>query len=500
MKKKIIWAIVIALVLSAGAAIAVFHEEIYDFLFPVKNDWDEKDGIIYYKDEEGDPVTGWFQYEGNYYYLHPEAGGAMTTGWLELAEGTYYLDELGHRRTGWQDIDSARYYFDEDGILYAGWLEQPEGIYYLNETGNPHSGWLELEEGQFYLDQNGLMVTGWLELEDKRFYFDETGLRLTGMVTLEDAIYYLSEDGTVLSGWMTLEDGTYYLDEQGAVFTGWLELEGIRYYLDETGLLYTGWLELEEGRYWLDESGALYTGWLEQEEDRYYLDETGLMTTGWLELDGRTYYLREDGTMATGKVTVGESSYYFTSTGAQLLLVNRWNPVPDGFQPELVSFNGWKVDASCYDDLVQMLQDCPYSYEITSAYRTEATQQAIWDRRMATHQANGYSYSAALALTASYVALPGTSEHHLGLAVDISGANAQQWLEEHCWEYGFILRYLDGKSDITGIAFEKWHFRYVGVELALELRDSGLCLEEYIDLLTGDGSTCGNPDLVKTEE
>ena len=73
-----------------------------------------------------------------------------------------------------------------------------------------------------------------------------------------------------------------------------------------------------------------------------------------------------------------------------------------------------------------------------------------------------------------------------------------KWLKEHCWDYGFILRYPDGKSHITGIIYESWHFRYVGKELALELKDSGLCLEEYLDLLTGDGSTCGNPEAIKS--
>ena len=72
-----------------------------------------------------------------------------------------------------------------------------------------------------------------------------------------------------------------------------------------------------------------------------------------------------------------------------------------------------------------------------------------------------------------------------------------EWLSENCWEYGFIVRYPDSKTHITGIMSEPWHFRYVGVELAMEMKDSGLCLEEYLDALTGDGSTCGNPDLAK---
>ncbi len=91
------------------------------------------------------------------------------------------------------------------------------------------------------------------------------------------------------------------------------------------------------------------------------------------------------------------------------------------------------------------------------------------------------------------VAKPGTSEHHLGLAVDIVDGNhqlldetqehtaVQQWLMDNSWKYGFILRYPTGKSEITGIIYEPWHYRYVGVKAAGEIHRNGLCLEEYLD-------------------
>ena len=93
MKKKIILLIVLALLLAGLAAFALYGEEIVDFLFPVRNDWDEKDGIVYSNDEDGDPMTGWFRYEDNSYYLDPARGGAMHTGWLELDGSRYYLNE-----------------------------------------------------------------------------------------------------------------------------------------------------------------------------------------------------------------------------------------------------------------------------------------------------------------------------------------------------------------------------------------------------------------------
>jgi len=86
------------------------------------------------------------------------------------------------------------------------------------------------------------------------------------------------------------------------------------------------------------------------------------------------------------------------------------------------------------------------------------------------------------------VADPGTSEHHTGLAFDITtpgktfmGTPQQKWLHEHCWEYGFIIRYPEGKEDITGFVAECWHIRYVGVVHSIPMRDSGECLEEYLD-------------------
>ncbi|MDY3692539.1 MAG: M15 family metallopeptidase [Dysosmobacter sp.] len=92
-----------------------------------------------------------------------------------------------------------------------------------------------------------------------------------------------------------------------------------------------------------------------------------------------------------------------------------------------------------------------------------------------------------------WVARPGTSEHQTGLAVDIVDQNyqlldekqenkpVQQWLMAHCTEYGFILRYPTGKSEITGIGYEPWHYRYVGLDAAREITEQGLCLEEYLD-------------------
>ena len=102
-------------------------------------------------------------------------------------------------------------------------------------------------------------------------------------------------------------------------------------------------------------------------------------------------------------------------------------------------------------------------------------------------------------ITATMIAIPGTSEHHTGLAADIvtpthqtldpefADTDAGKWLQENAAEYGFILRYPEDKQDITEIIYESWHYRYVGVDHAMAIKENGLCLEEYLEILKDGG-------------
>ena len=130
---------------------------------------------------------------------------------------------------------------------------------------------------------------------------------------------------------------------------------------------------------------------------------------------------------------------------------------------------------------------------VCSGFRTWAKQEYLFQRRIQRYVDQGYTWEEAEEMAPMWVARPGTSEHQAGLAVDIVSAAyqvldetqedtaTQQWLLEHCWEYGFILRYPTDKSELTKVGYEPWHYRYVGREAALEMRDSGLCLEEYLE-------------------
>ena len=483
MKKlsKILICVSLALILALAGLVAipyyVYGIDIFD-----RSGWTtDEDGRIRYLDYYGDPLIGWQQLEDNWYYFDPSDAG-MVTGWLQL--------------------DSERYYLKSDGTRHTGWLDTPEGVYYLNpEDATLSTGWLPLEEGRYFLDETGRRHTGWLDQQDRRYYLDDRGLMVTGWLEYDQNRYFFQEDGVMASGWLDTPEGRRYLDETGVLRSGWTDTPEGRFYLSPEGMITTGWLDIPEGIFYLDENGQPVTGWLQLEERKYYLSDTGLITGDWLELDGHRYYFREDGVMAVGKVVLEDQAYYFTSQGKFVLLVNRWNPMPEDYEVELVKYKGWEIAKSCYDDLCRMLEDLGKVgyYEITSAYRNIATQQSIWNNRMSNYLASGYSQQGAYSAVLQSVAIPGTSEHHLGLAVDLAAnTNVHGWLAENSWRYGFILRYPEGKTAITGIIHEPWHFRYVGLELAQELRELGLTLEEYMDILTDQagygGGTASNPD------
>ena len=266
-----------------------------------------------------------------------------------------------------------------------------------------------------------------------------------------------------------------------------------------------GWME-EDGRiYYLNADGTRPAGWFELDGKRYLLDEEGFIKPGWYEENEYTYYIKEDGSMATGTVVIDGVNYHFTSAGIPILLVNPWNPVPEGYEPDLISLStdvsveGSQVDRSCYDALMEMINACNKAAPkvcVVSSYRTHEYQTNSYNRKVQSYLDKGYTQENAEKEAATIIAKPGTSEHQLGLAVDIIDTRlwaleeeqetlpAQKWLMEHAWEFGFVLRYPKNKIDQTGIIYEPWHYRYVGKEVAKELHDSGLTLEEYLSSLS----------------
>ena len=178
--------------------------------------------------------------------------------------------------------------------------------------------------------------------------------------------------------------------------------------------------------------------------------------------------------------------------GWMQLLVNSSNVIPDGYAPtELTELsNGQSVDKRIYPSLQSMFDDARAQgvYPVVSSgYRTAKQQQSEMDDKIQEYIDDGKSEDEARALAATYVAQVGYSEHEAGLAIDIvAKANKSDdntvwaWMKEHCAEYGFILRYPEGKEGVTGMSYEPWHFRYVGVEAAQKIMGAGITLEEYL--------------------
>ena len=412
-----------------------------------RSGWAEKDGLYSYRDFHGRKITGWLNADGKTYYFGDDT--IMVTGWQSINGNRYYFDAAGIMATGWKNVDAIRCHFGEDGVL--------------------DTGWLDLEEKRYYLEENGAMVSGWKDIDGSTYFF--------------------GENGAMFTGWNTLEEQTYYFEASGSLVTGRVTLDGQNYYFQEDGVMFTGWEEADQGRLYYGPDGAQVFGWTDIDGKLYFFNQDGWMQTGWMSVGEYRYYLQEDGSAAVGPTEIDGQLYHFSPKGIQVVLVNSSLKVPGYYEPDLVTYTGWhQVSSVCLEPLKKMLEDCVaagYEYVFNSAYRSIKEQQDILWARTQEHINLGYSQADAYAEARLTVALPGTSEHHLGLAVDVlnnkkAERQALEWLGEHCWEYGFIVRYAADKSHITGIINEPWHFRYVGREVSMDMKNSGLCLEEYL--------------------
>lgn len=186
-----------------------------------------------------------------------------------------------------------------------------------------------------------------------------------------------------------------------------------------------------------------------------------------------------------------------------LILVNPWNYIPEDYTLELETVQGkYKMDIKAAEsarNLVAVAKEAGFNMQLCSAYRTVEKSAELYQRKVNQYIGYGYSEADAKVEAAKWVAPPGTSEHHTGLAMDLVSSDywnyysdlehdyekfdSFKWMYEHCAEFGFILRYPKDKQDITGITYEPWHYRYVGIEAAEYIMENGLCLEEYLEII-----------------
>lgn len=184
---------------------------------------------------------------------------------------------------------------------------------------------------------------------------------------------------------------------------------------------------------------------------------------------------------------------------SEILLVNKNNPLPEDYEVTLLTLPDGvnRAAEEAYEPLCDMLkagQKEGLSFEICSSYRDVERQQELLDEDINSLIRQGYSYLEAYEEVTRETMPPGYSEHSTGLAFDIVSLGYQmldagqektkenKWLQAHCAEYGFILRYPKGKEETTAINYESWHFRYVGKEAAEYIMENGITLEEYLEL------------------
>ncbi len=408
-----------------------------------RSGWAEKDGIRFYRDFHADPVSGWLTIDGSTYYFHED--------------GTPHI--------GWQEIDGTTYYFSDSGTMHTGWLEENGRLFYMGGNGARVEGWLWLGADRYYL-LDGVLLTGWQTIDGNRHYFDENGIMAMGFREVDGSTYYFDE-GILLTGPQIIDKQHYHFLDDGAMHTGWLDEDDTRSYFRSDGTQVFGWETIDGKQWFFDEQGILC------------LDR-------WVQDGEYRYYIFGDGTYATGPTVIDGQQHYFSPQGIEVILVNAVNPLPKNYPQTFVNVVDYHdVDSRCYDALVAMLADFEeevgVEYTFNSAYRTWEEQTGILEYRTLEHMRDyGMTFQEARAKALETVAIPDTSEHQLGLSVDLVGKTINDWLAENCWDYGFILRYPADKQHITGITNEPWHFRYVGKKVSLDMKDSGLCLEEYL--------------------
>ncbi len=187
----------------------------------------------------------------------------------------------------------------------------------------------------------------------------------------------------------------------------------------------------------------------------------------------------------------------FDSSDWKLVLVNKQHPIPDDYTFNLGIIKGnMQCDERIISELLAMMQaakDDGINLEVCSPYRTDGRQEWLFEKKIKNYMGQGYSYLEAYKTASQIVTIPGSSEHQIGIAFDIysdtykqldeafEDTEAGKWLAAHSYEYGFVLRYPEGKEYITSIEYEPWHFRYVGREAAAVMHREDLCLEEFWD-------------------
>ena len=186
----------------------------------------------------------------------------------------------------------------------------------------------------------------------------------------------------------------------------------------------------------------------------------------------------------------------------EFILANEYNSIGEYAPQNPTMLEGQQLDERIIEAMKAMVQDTRdqnLSVFLSSGYRSYSDQRYLYNKKKAEYPPDGKDSNG------RWIVLPpGTSEHQTGLCCDITYAYVNpkdtslaetpmfQYMSAHCHEFGFIVRYPEDKQEVTGVMYEPWHFRYVGVEAATYIMEHGLCLEEFVSLYR-DIYTADNP-------
>ena len=322
--------------------------------------WQLKDNAWYYANSDGKAYTGWLYLGGAWYWLEPDAGGAMATGLHECNGSLYWFNSSGAMATGWVLDDGTWYYatgsgalargpvsvggvpycFDaRTGAMLTGYQTDAQGVRRYFGSCGPLNGW-GLVDGSWYWFADGIASTGWLYTGGSWYWLDPDagGAMVTGLHACNGSAYWFNSSGAMATGWV-LDGGTwYYATGSGALASGWLNLNGTWYWLDpSTYVMATGVQTIGSCEYIFNSSGKMMANcwsngdgsWMYHSSSSGAIDLKGIMTdsgiqlidddgnvrTGWIESQGSRYYCSANGVILTGWQQIAGSWYYFNSDG-----------------------------------------------------------------------------------------------------------------------------------------------------------------------------------------
>ena len=325
--------------------------------------WQLKEGTWYYATSSGKAHIGWLHQGGAWYWLDPDAGGAMATGLHDCNGSLYWFNSSGAMATGWVleggtwyyatgsgalargpvSVGGVPYCFDaQTGAMLTGYQTDAQGVRRYFGSCGPLSGW-GLIDGSWYWFAGGIASTGWLRTGGSWYWLDPEagGAMATGLHVCNGSAYWFSSSGAMATGWI-LDGGTWYFATgSGVLASGWLNLGGAWYWLDpSTHVMATGVQTVGSYDYIFNSSGKMMANcWSNGDESCVYhsssngvIDLKGIMTdsgiqlrddegnvrTGWIESQGSRYYCSASGIILTGWQQIDGTWYYFDSDGRML--------------------------------------------------------------------------------------------------------------------------------------------------------------------------------------